>query len=85
MYKHDFVTSQLVWKPIVVQYPTYTSVMWKPETSSTHTHTENGLFGEVGDIVSRSLTFEMNNVCIFIDSGFSNEGEVVDVVLIIFN
>lgn len=27
-YKHDFVKSKLDWKPVVNQYPTYTSVMW---------------------------------------------------------
>lgn len=29
MYRHDSVISQLLWGPIVVQYVTYTCVMWK--------------------------------------------------------
>lgn len=29
MYQHDFVISQLLWEPIVIQYVTYTCVMWK--------------------------------------------------------
>lgn len=29
--KHDFMMSQLVRKPIMVQYANYTSVMWKPD------------------------------------------------------
>lgn len=44
-----FVTSQLVWKPIMVQNAIYTSAMWKSETSSTHA--ENRLFSKVGDML----------------------------------
>ncbi len=53
---YDFAPSQLVWKPVMVQYASYvTSVkMWKLEASSAHTYTENGLFNEVGDIIHRS-------------------------------
>lgn len=43
MYKQDFVTQQLVWKSIMAQYATYTSVLWKLETSL------NGLFSEIGN------------------------------------
>ena len=32
-----FVTPELVWKPIRVQYSTKTSVLWKPEASSAQT------------------------------------------------
>ncbi len=35
-YSHVFVTSQLVWRTLVVQYVTYTSVMWKLEVFSAH-------------------------------------------------
>lgn len=38
---------QLAWRPIVVQYATYTFVMWKLETS----HTVSGLFSEVRGIL----------------------------------
>ncbi len=34
---HDFVPSQLVWRPIMVQYATYRSSVQKSETSSAHT------------------------------------------------
>ena len=30
--------------------------------------------------MSNSSTFEMNNICIFIDSGRFNEGEEVDII-----
>lgn len=38
--EHDFVTSQIVCKPVFVQNTTYTSVMWKPPV---HTYTESRL------------------------------------------
>lgn len=37
--------------------------------------TEYWVFSEVGQPLSGSLTFEMNDICIFIDSGFIIEGE----------
>lgn len=55
-------------------YAIYTSVMWKLETSRAHTR-ENGLFSEVGDVLFSSSTFEMENICIFIDSKFFNKGK----------
>ena len=35
-HESDFVTSQVVWKPILVHYETFTSVMFKLETSHAH-------------------------------------------------
>ena len=39
MYEHHFVILQEVWKPILVKCATYTSEMWRLETSATHTLT----------------------------------------------
>lgn len=76
-----FVTSQLVSKPILVQYVTYTSVMWKLEG----TYSEKWTFQwSRRHLVSCSLTSEMNNIGIFIDSGLFNEWEGTDVILRLF-
>lgn len=32
-----FLCVQLVWKPIMAQYASYTSVMWTPDACSAHT------------------------------------------------
>lgn len=54
-YKQNFVISQLVWKPITVQYAAYSIVMWTLKTSSAHTvHSVWTIVIEVGDIVSNS-------------------------------
>ena len=43
---------------------------------------DHGLFSEIDrHVVSSSKTFEINNICIFIDSGFFYEGEGIDAIL----
>lgn len=60
-YKHHFVTSQLVWKPVMVQYANNTSVMWIQEASSAQT-------------LSTDFSVEdMNNIYIFIDFYIFND------------
>lgn len=69
MYKHDFVSLQ-VW------YTTYTSRTWKLE-SPAHKHRELTFQWSKRHLESSS---EMNNICIFIDSGFITEGEGENVI-----
>lgn len=45
------------------------------------TYTKTGLFSNVGDVfVFSSSTFKIKDICIFMGSGFVNEGEEVDVI-----
>ena len=49
------------------------------------TDTEDGLYSEAGDILHAAVKlFEIKHICIFIDCGFFNESEGVDVILKIF-
>lgn len=54
-HKHHFVTSQLVWKPVMVQYANHTSVMWIHEASGAQT------------LCTDFSVEDMNNIYIFID------------------
>ncbi len=74
-----FVTSQLVWKQIVVQYAIWTSVTWKLKTSSEHTRC---LKGSRRHLVSKCWN---ENIYIFIDFGFLNEVEWVGVIVRIYS
>lgn len=68
-------SGKLVWKSILVQYATQTSVMWK---LSAHRHWEWTFQWRRRHFASSSLTVETKNIYIFIDSAFFSEGEVVD-------
>ncbi len=69
--KQEFVTIQLVWKSIMAQYAT----LHKCDGETSSAHTWDWLFQS-----SRSLTFEINNICIFKDYGFFNEEDWADVI-----
>lgn len=55
MFQYDFVTSQLVWKPIVVQYATYTGTMWELEASNAHKLKMDFTVGDVLHLVVKLL------------------------------
>lgn len=64
MYEQTFVISQLVWKPIVVQYATCDDTI--------HTYNERGLDYQVGDIFCPAVK-QHNNICIFMSWNMSGE------------
>lgn len=59
-----------------------TEVICKLDTSRTNTAHGKLTESEIGDM-SSNLTFEIKNICLFIDSGFLKEGE--DVILRLLN
>ena len=70
-----FVTSLIVWKPILFQYSAYTQVWCGNLESPVLTHREWTLCSSWRHVVSNSETCEMKKMCIFIYCGLFNEGE----------
>lgn len=75
----DLLTSQLVWKSILIHYAAFTNVMYKVEISCAHTLKWTFQWAQ-RHLVSSSSTFELERyivyICIFKDSGFFIKGQV---------
>lgn len=72
-YEHDFMTSQLQWTPVTVQYATSTSAMQTLVASSAHTELMD-FCSEAGDILCQVVnTLKIANIFIFVQSCIFNE------------
>lgn len=74
VHEWDLLTSQLVWKSILIRYAAFTNVMHKLEISCAHTLKWTFQWGQ-RHLVSSSSTFELKRyivyICIFNDQGTS--------------